>query len=467
MLRTGKANPHRFNKPSLPVYLMTAGFGVGLLGAKLTGQAKSAKDLGENVDAYYRLPGTALPPKALYCFASVVALGAAAYVGFRLTRRAALLWLVPLLAAISGGYFDKSWSYMNVDILGAGFVWMTLAYLIHHQTQGRSFASGSGWFRRLLTLGVLSGLTVGCKYNLFPILLPGGLWFLLFDRRRWLLNVTLLGVIAVVTFFLTTPYALVVPREFLGALAAESYHYAHGHPGRSVERGLPMLWTYLRYLADNFGWVPSLLSLAGAALLVRRDFRLSVVLFAFPVAFVGYMSMQRVFFDRNTVSLHPFVALTLAVAVLELPGWLAEVAASFRPALASRLTPRVLAVALGLLIVVGIPWPRVAQAYSLHVEPRNEAMRWLLHNGKPDGVLLVDASFDLDHRALDRRMRVLELDPKRDMRKIRETFDTQPHLTIVTMERNREQFAKLGPELEVRARYARGERRGSVVILER
>jgi len=467
MLRTGDANPHRFRKPSVPVYVMTAGFGVGLACAKLAGTAKSAKDLGEKVDRYYRLPGTALPPKALFTFASVVALGAAGYVGFMITRRAALLWLVPLLTAGSGDYFEKSWSYMNVDILGAGFLWVTLAYLFREHARGNSFASGPGWFRRLLTLGVLCGLTVGCKYNLFPILLPGALWFLLFDRRRWLLAASLLGSIAVATFFLTTPYALVVPREFIDGLAIESQHYAIGHPGRTVARGLPMLWAYIRYLAESFGWIPYLLSLAGAVLLARREPRLSVLLFAFPVAFIGYMSMQRAFFERNAISVHLFIALTLGVAILELPERLTAAVESFRPALASRWTPRVLAIAVALLVVAGIPWRSVAQAYSPRVEPRNDAMRWLVRRGKPNGVLLVDAEAKLDHRAVDRRMRVLELDPKRDARKIQATLEAEPELTIVATTSFEEHFEKGSPELKVRARFQAAERRPVIMILER
>jgi len=467
MLRTGTANPKRFNKPSLPVYLMTAGFAVGVLGAKVNGHAQSVKDLGD-LDSYYRLPGAALPPKTLYALASVVALGAAGYVGFRVARRAALLWLVPLLGAASAWYFELSWLYMNVDILGAGFLWTTLAYLIHHQSQGNSFAQGPRWFRRLLVLGVLSGLTVGCKYNLFPVLVPGALWFLLFDRRRWFLHVSLLGLIAVVTFFLTTPYALVTTREFLGALSAEAQHYANGHTGRPlIAKGLPMLWVYVQNLVENFGWVPYLFSLAGAVLLVRRDLRMSVLVFAFPVAFVAYMSMQRVFFARNALSLHPLVALTLAVAMLELPGLLAAAAVSFRPALASRFLPRACAVVVVVAIVAGIPWAGVAQAYSRRVEPRNNAVRWLARKGEADGFLLVDKSLELDHRAINARMRVLELDLKRDARQVRAVFADEPHLTVVSAEGHQAQFQQRGPALALRARFTRAGRYGGVVILER
>jgi hypothetical protein len=468
MLQTRSANPKRFNKPSVPVYLMTAGFAVGVLAARITGDARSVKDLGHDVETNYRVPGAALPPKALYAFASVVALGAAGYVGFRVTRRAAMLWLVPLLGAISSWYFELSWLYMNVDILGTAFLWTTLAYLIHHHTQGNSFAQGSGWLRRLLALGLLSGLTVGCKYNLYPVLLPGALWFVLFDRRRWFLHASLLCLIAVVTFFVTTPYALVTPHEFLGALSAEANHYATGHTGRPlIAKGLPMLWLYVQDLVENFGWIPYLLSLAGAALLVRRDPRVAALLFAYPVAFTAYMSMQRVFFARNAVSLHPFVALTLAFAILELPGWLAAAAVSFRPGLASRWLPRVVAVFVVVALVAGIPWSGVALAYSRRVEPRNDAVRWLARKGKKDGLLVVDKSLKLDHRRIDSRMRVLELDPKREAGALGSTLDAEPHLTVVTHDANLARFEEPGPDLVTKARYRRAGSSRGIVILER
>jgi hypothetical protein len=468
MLREGSANPKRFNKPSLPVYLLTAAFSAGLAGAKVAGTANSAKDLGDNVNDYYRLPGAAFPAKTLYAFSSIVALACAGFVGFAITRRASLLWLTPLLAAISDSYFEFSWSYMNVDILGAGFGWATLAYLFHQHSQGRSFASGPGALRRVVVLGVLSGLTVGCKYNLFPILVPGALWFVLFDRRRWFLHLTLLGLVAVGVFFLTTPYALITTKAFLTALRNESYHYSHAHPGKTpITPGLPMLWLHLRLFVDAYGWIPYLLSALGAVLLFLRNWKLATLLFAWPLCFVGYMSLQRVFFDRNDVAVHLFVALALGVALLELPARGVAWVAAFRPTLPSRQVGRALTALLALIVVVTLPWKNVAAAYSRRIEPRNDAIQWLRREKAPGGVLVVDPGFELDYRRVERRLRVLVLEPKRNAAELRSLLAKEPHVSIITTDMRKPLYQKTADDLRVRVRFTRyGQDRG-FVILER
>ena len=101
MHRDGELNPRRFRKPSLPVYIMYAGFGVGLLDARLHGEVSSAKDLGGKVTPYYGVPRAAVPAKLIFVLASVVAMGTGGYIAFLLTRRALAMWLAPLLVFVS------------------------------------------------------------------------------------------------------------------------------------------------------------------------------------------------------------------------------------------------------------------------------------------------------------------------------------------------------------------------------
>jgi hypothetical protein len=107
MLKDGDMNPRRFRKPSLPVYLMYVGFGVGLVDARLHDEASSARDLGEKVSPYFRVPRAAVPPKLLFVLASVVAMGLGGYIAFMLTRRALAMWLVPLLVCLSSDYYRQ------------------------------------------------------------------------------------------------------------------------------------------------------------------------------------------------------------------------------------------------------------------------------------------------------------------------------------------------------------------------
>src|SRR5262245_52921375 len=79
MMRDGDMNPHRFRKPSFPVYVMYVGFGIGLVDARLHGEASTASDLGDRVVPYYKVPRAAVPPKLLFVLASIVAMGFGGY----------------------------------------------------------------------------------------------------------------------------------------------------------------------------------------------------------------------------------------------------------------------------------------------------------------------------------------------------------------------------------------------------
>jgi hypothetical protein len=453
MVRRGDLHPHRFRKPSLPVYLMAAGFSGGLLHARLTGKAESARDLGGTAYPFYTLPSAALPAKLLFALASVLALGFAGYTGACLTGRAALLWLTPLLGSLSSTYLSLSWTYMGVDVIGAFFVWGTLAYLAHLRARGLSLSAGPGALRRLVTLGVLAGFAVGSKYNLFPVLVPCVLWLALFERERWLKCSALLGAISVVAFFVTTPFALVSPDEFIEGIQAEIHHYATGHGRFTVPSGLPMFVKQLGNFAENFGALPSLLAVCGLVLAFRHDARLTLVVFSHAAVFIGYMSLQRVFFERNGLALHLHFALALAVAIVELPVWLAGAISARWP----RIRLPHLKVLVGAFVVavllLGVPWSRVALAYTNDTNARVRASDWLLHNLERKPRLIVDPAVMLDYRGLVKRARVTDADPEKDAALIQKLSERARRVFVVCeLPRRAAYEAVLGPLTE-KARF--------------
>lgn len=451
ILRTGDANPHRFRKPSLPVYLMTAGFSVGLVHAQLSGQARHAVDLGLETTPYYRVPSAALPPKLLFALASVLALGLAGWVGAALTGRVALLWLTPLVASVSSSYLRLSWSYMDVDVIGTFFIWTTLAYLVRARVRGLSLTSGPGWLPRFLTLGALAGLAVGSKYNLFPILVPCVLYLVLFERATWLRRSVLLGAVAVAVFFATTPFALVTPGEFIADVLKEARHYATGHNHVAIPRGL-LLWKHVAHFADNFGVLPLFLSLVGVALCFRHDARLSLVVFSYAVVFVAYMSLQHVFFERNVMALHLLVALALALAVLELPGVLAAAALARWPRLSGS-RPRALSFALVLgLTLFGLPWSRVANAYSTDSDTRNRATVWLARKLRKKTLVIIDSQLQMDSRPLRKLARVKTLDAVKEAARVQALAGAK-HLFVVTLVGDRAAFESALGGLRQRAQF--------------
>jgi len=418
MLRTGNFEPHRYRKPSLPVYLMSAGFSLGLARAGARGEASSVPERGERVERYYGVPSAAEIPKALYALFSVISLGVLGLLARAATGDPRLLWLAPSLAALSPSYYQHSWTYMNVDTIGTAFVLGTVAWLIVGEARDRARGRALGGVRRAAGAGVLVGLAVGSKYNLFPVAIPAVLWFVLHEPRVWFRRSAVVAAVALACFVLTTPYALVRSDLFLRDVLTEVHHYASGrgalgagHRPDTVPAGWPMLRMYLSLFGTSFGWPGFLLAFGGVALLARRSFRLALVVFSYPVCFVLYMSMQRVFFERNALAVQLFVALALAVAVVELPAFLARRVARFRGFEArARLTRAVLGVALAAFVALGVPWTATAAAYTGELEPRHAVARWLEAHAGAGTTVVVDQRVGLDPRTLPRGLELVVVD---------------------------------------------------------
>jgi len=435
MRKTGDLNPRRFNYPSLPVYLMAAGVSVGLVRAELEGEATGPQSFEGRVGEYYQVPSAIEVPKYFFALFSVIGLGLTGVVAYLLTRRPVLLWLAPLIASLSARYLLLSWRYMNVDILGATFVIAAIAYALWARTRhatGGALAHGP---RHAVVLGVLAGLAVGSKYILATVLVPCVLLFAFFERGHFFRRAVTVGTVAVVTFFVTTPFALLEPQHFLEDILAEARHYSRGHfaprheakgvSENTVEPGFPMLGTYVASLAANFGWLALVVALGGAVALVRRDARAAAIAYAHPVIFIAYMSFQRVFFARNAIALHLFVAFSIAVALAELPPFLAQLLARRAPQRLTRWLAPASAASFGAVVFLGIPWPTVAGAYSLNVEARNAATQWILTNVPPGTTVFADRTLELDTRPLEetydvrmittRHLRALEERPRRSV----------------------------------------------------
>jgi hypothetical protein len=326
------------------------------------------------------------------------------------------LWLTPLLLSVSGSFYRLSWTYMNVDIIGAAFILATVVYLV--QARVRDAASGrtSHGLRRAVIAGILAGLAVGSKYNLFPILVPCVLWFFLYERSRFISRTLVVGAVSVGTFFVTTPYALFDFRTFFHDVAKEARHYATGHVGATVDAGWPMVVTYWDLFVDSYGWVPLVLSITGLAILFRRDYKLALVTFSHPLVFTAYMCAQRVFFARNVVVVHVFIAIALTIALVELPGIVVARLARRWPTLGARRGTRLASMGLmALIAVVGLPWGRIGLLYASGVEPRNDAARWIEKNLNPRSTIVVEEDVQMDVRRLSKqRFKIVELDLPKD-----------------------------------------------------
>lgn len=403
--RDGDLNPHRFTKPSMMVYLTTAGLALGLLRAGGRAEAKHPADLGKRAFPYYRLPRAVEVAKRLFALASVAALGMAGVCARVLARRRSLLVTAPLLGSLSAGYLYHSWAYINADILGTFFVLATITHLVVEHGRQRTGVKRVGV---ALLQGLLAGLALGSKYNLYPIVLPYTFYVLFFVRDRLVSRMLTFVLATFAGFVLSTPYALLSMNEFLADATREAKHYATNHKGVFTDPGWPMFKRYLEDLRTSYGAATLVAALFGLFAAFSRDPKLTIVVFSFPVTFLWYMSSQRVFFERNQVSIHLFVAIACAIGLLEALRFTKVGIARSRKLSSLRPWQRnaVCVAPFALFVLFAPPWKTVQAAYSPAVEARNTVSRFLPKELRAGTEVLLDEQLLMNTSLLEEKLKV-------------------------------------------------------------
>jgi Dolichyl-phosphate-mannose-protein mannosyltransferase len=410
ILQTGDFNPHFFEYPSLPIYLAAAGFVVGFLDACGKRKIHTTAQIGSVDYPYYQQPTVVYPARALFAVLSVLSLVLLGLVVHELTGFEAGLFLPPLLASASTFYLNLSWKYLNVDIVGAFFVVATLFYLL--RTRRRRWSS-----RDSLVSGALCGLTIACKYPLFPILLPGLLTvWLSASRRKWI-DSYLLVVAAVAAFLAATPYALLDFATFLNDVGGAVSHYARGHPGAEGEPGWSQIAYYLSHIVREFGPLSPLFALVGVIFLLSVDWRGGVTFLSFPIAHLAYMSLQRVHFIRHVASSYLIFAALLAIGLIVSFLRITDRVAGYGFwARGHRFPAFAIGAAAIALFAATLPWRKIADAYDLTPDSRSVAVHWIKEHLPLGATILVPPELGLRTGPLQDRFRILpihfgDLDP--------------------------------------------------------
>lgn len=407
MIDAHSLNPHEFYKPTLPTYIVSLALIVGDGIAILAGKAHSLADLGVaghgECQPYFPVP---IAVGLAKCVQVGLALGALAFAGViarLVTGRRAALWLAPLLTASSPFVVRMASRYINVDIPGALFAFATLAWVIRtHLADARPLSPKVG-ARRAIEFGVLAGLTVGSKYNLVPILVPCSLWFWFNDRPNVVKRVLVLGTVAVATFLFTTPYAILSPNEFMYYIRLQQRAYGGGIGNRhDVGRGLPVLLEHVWTFRDNFGWPSLLLAAYGTVDLARKNGKLALLLFSYPLLFVAFMSAQTLYMARNTIPVQIAIGIAICLGALAL---FERSSALFRARLAGQpAAADGIGVALvGVLLVASTPWRAVRDVYVQDPDARVVAEQWLRTRLRGGMTLLLErGEAELDPRKFPR-----------------------------------------------------------------
>ena len=311
MLQSGDLNPHWFHYPTLPIYIQAVGAALGYLdrvgNADFIPLADIPTGAADNLvhtigDAHMWARGR-----------KITGLMGALAAGFTmLTGRKLFGPMVGLAAGLMVAFSPTHLVHsalITVDVptsLGVSVLMLASAWV---------YTRGSA--KDYLLASVCLGIAIGFKYNAaVGALTPLAAW-LLSERRQERLGLGLLLVpLGLVVFVLTMPFALVEPSVALTDMAKEVNHYmVKGHGAASIEPGPTHLLAMLRSLATDYlpVWMLGLFGLPLA--LKEGKWKALLIVAAFPLAYIAYMSGSTVFFKRNIVVLVPGFALLSAVGL--------------------------------------------------------------------------------------------------------------------------------------------------------
>ena len=437
MVQEGDFNPSWFHYPTLPGYLQGAAYAAAYLH-----EMRSSREV---------VPIREFPLETFYVWgrwATLLAGVATVAAVFLLARRVMSSDVAGLAAALvlalTPGFVEEC-RYITPNVPSALLAVVAVLTVASSHRWGAVVASG-----------LLTGLAVGCKYNLLVLAGPVAVWIALVSRRSGDLPGTIGGKLAMYTaclgvgFLASTPYALIELPTFLDDLGFELHHYAQaGHAGAE---GTNNLVYYLRYLArQGLGPVLSLLTLAGVAVaLVRRRPRPVSPVLLFPVVYLAALSTLKVNFTRNLVPLYPFLAILAGVAVGGAIRWLRS----------SRRFPRAASAAGALVLVLALlqPLGRVWAQGSFLQRPdtRTLAREWVLKHVPAGSRLYLETARERPHpyggftKAPPIPADLYDLVPVRDLCVAMEPGDVAAGAWVVLCQGRAEYRARYGAEGEAR-----------------
>src|SRR3954467_7023821 len=312
----GDWNPHYFQNPSAFTYL--AHFAIQLR----FGHA-AIDHFKIDPTSIYRITRTVA---ALLCIVGVVAVF---WAGRRLWATGAALAAAALLT-----FAFLPLTYSRIAVTDVGVLAPVALSIV-----GSVRVWEDGRLRWWLLAGAGAGLAIGFKYTAGVVLLPLAVAAIAAAVRggrgslgRIALGALVAGLAAVLAFFVSNPYFFFEfsdARRQLSAQATTAGDF--GKVGQNTA-GLPY---YLGSLTWGIGWVAALASLAGAVLELRRDLVRGLILVAFPIALMAYLSLQARFFSRWLLPAYPVLVLLGASAIAQAATWIGTLVARRREGLSA------------------------------------------------------------------------------------------------------------------------------------
>ena len=433
MLVTGTLHPYTFNYPSLPKYLAAVGMAAGFLQSAGRREIQDVGRLGNVGFPHYDTPRVLRSARQLFALLSIVALAATGWAAYLASQRPASIFLAPLALAATPLFFSDSWRYLNVDIIGACFVVLTVAAVL----QGTREPS---IYRLAIVPGLFAGLAAGSKYTLALVIVPVLLAITLYvNAGRRIAACAAAAAATAAAFLVAVPYSLIDLPGFLNGVASEAYHYAGGHAGYQAEPGLQQLRYYTGHFIAEFGAPGMLLAAIGAFVFSIADWRRALILLSFPFALVWLLASQRVHFARNVLSVQPLIGMFVAWGLIVIHGAVIRLAAQRgffdRAGWRQRVKRPVGAAVALLLLTVAVPLWHVTDQFRDRTDSRTRVQRWIQEQLPPDWSIVVPSQLgvDLDRfvKATGRRVTPVDLQSARDQAAVRQLLAGIPKPAVI------------------------------------
>jgi len=305
MLKTGDLNPHFFGYGSVFFYLQALAYVGYFLVGQVMGLFQAPMDIPDIQKVALGVGRSFMPSQIVAGRLVSVLLGGlcivlAYYLGQRLVSRQAGV-LAAAFVALSPSLTLHS-QLITPNILATLSILLELAALVR-------IRSDSKWLDYAL-VGVAFGLAVASKYNTALLIIPMAVTYgLARGRLIWRTpGVYISLVVAGLTFLLVTPYALLDTTKFVEDTLFHLRYYSEashaGMEGNSLE-------FYVSYLLHQDGLL-GFMGLAGAVWYAPRRDRNGLILAAFAVPYVLYISTLKLRNDRTILIVLPVLFIMAA-----------------------------------------------------------------------------------------------------------------------------------------------------------
>jgi hypothetical protein len=296
----GGLDPGYYENPSGLTYLLYVVFSI-----RFSADGHFARSFAADPEAAF------LTARVVVALIGTLVVGLTYWAGARFYDRRAGLVAAALMAVAFLPVFYSKHALNDVVALAPITVALVACLLIYERGAWADWALAGG------SIGVATATKYTAAAMLLTVAVAAGLRIQR-DRselRRTLLGLAIAGGACVASFALLDPYAILNAGEARDQITGQSSQADTAKLGQDDTYG----WLYYAgTLTWGFGWLPLLAAVGGAVLAIRRDWRIGLLLVAFPVCFYLYMGAQGRFFGRWLLPMYPALCVLAAYAVIRI-----------------------------------------------------------------------------------------------------------------------------------------------------